>query len=117
MFLTKSGTGPRRRCQHHRAECCHLRHDCRVRLASDAPSQAVEELAGKAGTEIPGGGSERGNRLAGLRPLSGMVTGVAVGVAGAFAWRALTGSPDRWQRPHWPHWPWQGRTVRWLCSA
>jgi hypothetical protein len=57
----------------------------RARPASDAPSQAVEELAEKAGAEIPGDKSERGNRLAGLGPLAGILTGVAVGVAAAFA--------------------------------
>jgi hypothetical protein len=61
----------------------------RARPASDAPSQAVQELAEKAGAEIPGDGSEHDNRLAGLGPLAGIVTGVTVGVLAAFARPAL----------------------------
>jgi hypothetical protein len=65
----------------------------RARPASGAPAQAVEELARKAGTELPGDGSERDNRLAGLGPLAGVMTGAAVGVAAAFAWPALARTP------------------------
>jgi hypothetical protein len=53
----------------------------------------VEGLARKAGTEIPGEGSDRDNRLAGLGPLAGIVTGMAVGVAAAFARPALAKTP------------------------
>ncbi|HEY0935674.1 MAG TPA: hypothetical protein VGD91_18240, partial [Trebonia sp.] len=35
----------------------------RARSSSDSPAQAVEQLAGKAGAEIPGAGKERDNRL------------------------------------------------------
>jgi len=55
----------------------------RARPASETPSQAVENLAQTAGVQIPGEGQERDNRLAGLGPLSGIATGVAVGVAGS----------------------------------
>ncbi len=65
----------------------------RARPASDSPAQAVEQLAGKAGTEIPGTGEDRGNRLAGLGPLTGIMTGAAVGVAAAFARPALARVP------------------------
>ena len=65
----------------------------RARPASDTPSQAVEKLAGKAGTDIPGEGNERDNRLAGMGPLAGIATGVAVGVAAAFARPALSKIP------------------------
>jgi hypothetical protein len=46
-------------------------------------------MAEKAGTEIPGDKSEHDNRLAGLGPLAGIFTGIAVGVAAAFARPAL----------------------------
>lgn len=65
----------------------------RARPSSDAPSQAVERLAGQAGMQIPGEGDEHGNRLAGLGPLAGIVTGAAVGVAAAFARPVLTRLP------------------------
>jgi hypothetical protein len=65
----------------------------RARPSSDSPSQAVEKLAGRAGVEIPGEGKERDNRLAGLGPLAGIATGLAVGVAAAFARPALAKIP------------------------
>jgi hypothetical protein len=65
----------------------------RARPASGSPSQAVEQLAGKAGADIPGKGEDRDNRLAGLGPLTGIVTGVAVGVTAAFARPALARIP------------------------
>jgi hypothetical protein len=65
----------------------------RARPASGSPSQAVEQLAGKAGADIPGKGEDRDNRLAGLGPLAGIVTGVAVGVAAALARPALARIP------------------------
>lgn len=65
----------------------------RGRPSSDTPSQAVELLAGKAGTQIPGQGDDRGNRLAGLGPLAGILTGTAVGVAAAFARPVLARVP------------------------
>jgi hypothetical protein len=65
----------------------------RARPSSGTPSQAVEQLAGKAGVEIPGAGRERDNRLAGLGPLAGIATGTAVGVTAALAWPALAKIP------------------------
>jgi hypothetical protein len=65
----------------------------RARPASGSPSQAVEQLAGKAGADIPGTGEDRDNRLAGLGPLAGIVTGAAVGVTAAFARPVLARIP------------------------
>jgi hypothetical protein len=65
----------------------------RARPPSDTPSQAVEQLAGKAGAQIPGQGHDRDNRLAGLGPLAGIMTGLAVGVAAAFAQPVLARIP------------------------
>jgi hypothetical protein len=65
----------------------------RARPSSDTPSQAVEQLAAKAGTQVPGEGDEHDNRLAGLGPLAGIVTGTAVGVAAAFARPVLARIP------------------------
>jgi hypothetical protein len=45
----------------------------------------VERLVGTAGARIRGQGDDRENRLAGLGPLAGIMTGTAVGVAAAFA--------------------------------
>ena len=53
----------------------------RGRSTSNAPEDVVERLAGRAGVEIPGDDDTRANRLAGLGPLAGMVTGVGVGAA------------------------------------
>jgi hypothetical protein len=56
----------------------------RGRPSSSTPEQTVETLAGKAGVSIPGSGETAQNRVQGLGPLLGIVTGVAVGaVAGA----------------------------------
>lgn len=65
----------------------------RARPSSDSPAQAVEKLAEKAGTEIPGKDDERENRLQGLGPLAGIVTGTAVAVTAALAWPALRRVP------------------------
>ena len=65
----------------------------RARPASDSPSQAVEQLTEKAGADIPGEGDDRDNRLAGLGPLAGILTGAAVGVTAAFARPALARVP------------------------
>jgi uncharacterized membrane protein len=51
----------------------------RGRPASDAPEQVVQRLAGEAGVEVPGSRKERANRVAGLGPLAGILTGVGVG--------------------------------------
>jgi hypothetical protein len=65
----------------------------RARPSSATPSQAVEQLAEKAGTPVPGEGEERDNRLAGLGPLAGILTGATVGVTAAFARPALARVP------------------------
>ena len=53
----------------------------RGRPASSIPQQSVEELAKRAGQEIPGSGEERDHRLEGLGALAGIATGIAVGAA------------------------------------
>jgi hypothetical protein len=51
----------------------------RGRATSSAPQDAVTTLAGKVGVDIPGDGETRDNRVSGLGPLLGIVTGVGVG--------------------------------------
>ena len=51
----------------------------RGRPASSIPEQTVERLASGAGIEISGDESTRQHRLEGLGPLTGLITGVAVG--------------------------------------
>lgn len=53
----------------------------RGRPASSSPEQAVEKLAQKAGTEVPGEGETKENRTSGLGPLLGVAAGVGVGAA------------------------------------
>ncbi|MET9182672.1 hypothetical protein ABZX88_31320 [Kitasatospora aureofaciens] len=52
----------------------------RGRAASEAPKEAVETLADRAGVSVPGDHDERDNRIAGLGPLLGLGTGLAVGL-------------------------------------
>jgi hypothetical protein len=52
----------------------------RGRGGSNLPQQAVEHLAQRAGQEIPGEGEARQHRLDGLGSLSGIATGVGIGV-------------------------------------
>jgi hypothetical protein len=52
----------------------------RGRPASDTPQRAVETLAAKIGHRVAGNGEQKANRLAGLGPLSGIATGVLIGV-------------------------------------
>jgi hypothetical protein len=63
----------------------------RARPTSSTPEDTVEKLADKAHVGIPGQGEDRDNRLAGLGPLSGIVTGVGVGtllgLARQLGWR------------------------------
>lgn len=63
----------------------------RARPTSSTPEDTVERLAEAAHLDIPGEGADRGNRIAGLGPLSGIVTGVGVGAAlgltRALGWR------------------------------
>lgn len=51
----------------------------RARPTSSTPEDTVEKLAEFSHLEIPGEGEDRENRLAGLGPLSGIVTGIGVG--------------------------------------
>lgn len=57
----------------------------RGRPSSSAPEDTVEKLAAKAGITIPGDEQTRGNRLAGLGPLTGMGAGLGVGAAAGLA--------------------------------
>lgn len=63
----------------------------RARPVSNTPQETVERLAAAVSVPIPGEGEERDNRLAGLGPLSGIATGVAVGAllgaTRALGWR------------------------------
>jgi hypothetical protein len=70
----------------------------RGRPASSTPEDTVEKLASSAGLQIPGDEQTRGNRLAGLGPLTGIATGVGAGVVagllartGRLPWPALAG--------------------------
>lgn len=51
----------------------------RARPSSSTPQATVEKLAQSAGTDVPGQGDARENRLSGLGPLTGILTGVGVG--------------------------------------
>jgi hypothetical protein len=53
----------------------------RARPTSETPQQTVETIEGKLPVSIPGEGEDRENRVAGLGSLSGIVTGVGIGVA------------------------------------
>ena len=53
----------------------------RARPSSSTPQQLVEAGAQAVGVDIPGEGEERENRLSGLGPLTGIATGVGVGLA------------------------------------
>ena len=64
----------------------------RGRPASDTPERTVEKLAELLGIGIPGDEATRSNRVAGLGPLAGLLTGVTVGVAYG-AWDAAVGRP------------------------
>lgn len=54
----------------------------RGRPASDAPQQVVTALAERSGVAVPGSRRRRADRIAGLGPLSGTLTGLAVGGVG-----------------------------------
>jgi hypothetical protein len=51
----------------------------RGRGASNTPERTVEKLVTEAGASIPGDQETRQNRLSGLGPLTGLVTGMAGG--------------------------------------
>jgi hypothetical protein len=63
----------------------------RARPTSSTPEDTVAKLAEAAHVRIPGEGEDRENRLAGLGPLSGIVTGVGIGallgLARGLGWR------------------------------
>jgi hypothetical protein len=68
----------------------------RGRPASTTPEQSVERIAEVLHLRIPGAGDRRKNRVAGLGPLLGILTGTAVGAAyGATA--SVTGRRPAWQ--------------------
>jgi hypothetical protein len=52
----------------------------RGRPSSGTPAQTVEKLAGRAHIDIPGEGSTRDNRIEGIAPLTGLATGVGIGL-------------------------------------
>jgi len=53
----------------------------RARPASSTPEESVRKLSEKTGMPVPGTEEEREHRIAGLGPLLGAGTGVAVGIA------------------------------------
>jgi len=66
----------------------------RARPSSSTPEQVVEKLAQRTGTEIPGEGEERQNRLQGLGALSGLAVGVLIGaVAGELRFAVIRLGP------------------------
>ncbi|MBA3233886.1 MAG: hypothetical protein H0T17_08075 [Propionibacteriales bacterium] len=68
----------------------------RARPTSSTPEDTVDELADRTPFDIPGQGDTRDNRVAGLGPLMGLATGVAVGAA----YGAVTALLNR-PRPGW----------------
>jgi hypothetical protein len=63
----------------------------RGRPASSTPTQTVQELADRAHVDIPGEPSTRDNRVEGLAALTGLATGVGIGlllgIVRATGWR------------------------------
>jgi hypothetical protein len=53
----------------------------RARPTSDTPERTIEAIEQKVPASIPGEGEQRGNRVSGLAGLSGIATGVGIGVA------------------------------------
>jgi hypothetical protein len=66
----------------------------RGRPASSIPEQSVEQTAHSLGTDVPGTGETRQNRLKGLGPLSGILTGVCVGAGYGLLGAALGRAPS-----------------------
>jgi hypothetical protein len=52
----------------------------RGRPASGTPAQTVQELADRAHVDIPGEGSTRNNRIEGIASLTGLATGLGIGL-------------------------------------
>lgn len=67
----------------------------RARPASSTPEATVERLADKAHLQVPGEGEDRDNRLSALGALTGLATGVGVGLAYG-AVRSLGLRPPVW---------------------
>jgi hypothetical protein len=67
----------------------------RARPASQTPQQSIEALADRLGVDVPGEGEERENRVEGLAPLMGILTGTALGavlgIARRLGWRPPLG--------------------------
>ncbi len=59
----------------------------RGRPASNTPEKTVETLAEATGVGVPSDREKRSNRLSGLGPLMGLVTGVGVGALGGLVLR------------------------------
>lgn len=57
----------------------------RARPASATPETTVRKLAAKLHVRIPGEGQARENRIAGLAPMTGFATGLAIGAAMSLA--------------------------------
>ena len=53
----------------------------RARPSSSTPEDMVEKLSELTGAKVPGQGDERSNRVAGLGPLTGLITGLGIGAA------------------------------------
>jgi hypothetical protein len=60
----------------------------RGRGESDTPSRTVEAIEQRLPVSVPGRGEKRANRISGLGSLSGIVTGVGVGMVFGLARRA-----------------------------
>jgi uncharacterized membrane protein len=56
----------------------------RGRAASDSPEQTVEGLSDRVGVEVPGRGDDQSNRLEALGALSGLGTGMGIGVVASW---------------------------------
>lgn len=67
----------------------------RARPASSTPETTVERLTDKAHLQVPGEGEDRDNRLSALGALTGLATGVGVGLAYG-AVRSLGLRPPVW---------------------
>lgn len=65
----------------------------RARPASETPAQAVDKIAAGLGHPVPGEDDKRENRLAGLGPMSGILTGVGIGAVAGLLRPALDRLP------------------------
>jgi hypothetical protein len=67
----------------------------RGRSASTTPEDAVNAIVERLPGDVPGSGDTRANRVAGLAPLMGLATGVAIGASYGLASRHF-GTLPRW---------------------